>query len=236
MIAAAIVIACLWADPPSDPPPDPPDPPAPKLVGPPPADSPEPESEPEPTFDPAELEQALARLPAGPTLAEAQAAALAHAGLAPDPSTRWIRRARTSAVLPVVSVQYDRRFDRNWTLDQEVGEADSLRNDSGNQDVLRAKATWELDRLIFAPDELRAARAVLDLAEFRERLLVQVTRLYFERQRILLEREVAPPMDLESAIDLHVRLREVEGLLAGLTGIDFSRAQPRQHLGGGPSR
>jgi len=230
MIVAAIVSACLLAAPP-------PDPPAPELVGPPPAESTAPELPPS-SYDPAQLERALARLPAGPTLAEAQAAALAHAGLDPDPSARWLRRARTSAVLPVVSVQYDRRFDRNWTLDQAVGEADALRNDAGNQDVLRAKATWELDRLIFAPDELRAARAVLDLADFRERLLVEVTQLYFERERILLERELAPPTDLETAIALNVRLREVEGLLAGLTGLDFTQTTqaPRQHLGVEPRR
>ena len=91
-----------------------------------------------------------------------------------------------------------------------------------NQDVRRAKATWELDRLIFAPDELRAARAVLDVADVRERLLIEITRLYFERERLLLERELAPPADLEAAIESSIRLREVEGLLAGLTGLDFS--------------
>lgn len=205
-------------------------PPTPELVGPAPAPAPAPAEPAPPTFDPAALERALARLPAGPTLAQVQAAALARAGLDPDPSARWIRRARSAAAMPIVSVQYDRRFDRGWTLDQEVGQADALRNDSGNQDVLRAKATWELDRLIFDPDELRAARAVLDVAEFRERLLVEITQLYFERERILLERELAPPTDLATAIDLDVRLREVEGLLAGLTGLDFA-PPPRRDLG-----
>jgi hypothetical protein len=202
-------------------------------------------SEPDPPeFDPAELERALARLPAGPTLAEVQRAALAQAGIDPATAARWLRRSRTAAILPTVSVQYDRRFDRGWVLDQAVGDPDELRNDSGQQDVLKAKATWELDRLIFSPDELRAARAVLDVADFRERLLVEITQLYFERERILLERELAPPMDLEAAIDLSLRLREVEGLLAGLTGLDFSpeaaprrarrsRAHTRRDLGNG---
>lgn len=220
MIAA---IAVAWLGSATDP-----EPPPPRLVDPAPlapAASEPAASEPaasEPAFDAAELERALARLPAGPTLAEVQAAALAHAGIDPVAAARWLRRARTAAILPTVSVQYDRRFDRGWTLDQAVGDPDELRNDSGQQDVLRAKATWELDRLIFAPDELRAARAVLDVADFRERLLVEITQLYFERERILLERELAPPTDLEAAIDMSLRLREVEGLLAGLTGLDFS--------------
>jgi hypothetical protein len=210
MIALAVLLACFSADPPP-----------PELVQSVPTEPAPTEAAP-PSYDPVQLEQALARLPAGPTLAEVQAAALAHAGLTPDPSARWLRRARTAAALPIVSVQWDRRFDRGWSLDQAVGEADALQNDAGSQDVLRAKATWELDRLIFAPDELRAARAMLDLADVRERLLVEVTQLYFERERILLERELAPPVDLESAIALQVRLRELEGLLAGLTGLDFN--------------
>lgn len=229
-VLLAIVFAMLFA---------PPEPPAPELVGPPPpanADpgNDQPAANTQPGYDPVQLERALARLPSKPSLADVQAAALARAGLSPDPSAGWLRRARSASVLPTVSVQYDRRFDRNWTLDQEVGEADALRNDSGSQDVLRAKATWELDRLIFDPEELRAARAVLDLADFRERLLIEVTQLYFERERILLERELMPPTDIDAAIGSTVRLREIEGLLAGLTGLDFSPPPVRRDLGDAP--
>lgn len=208
-----------------------PGPPAPALPVEPALPDPEP---PAPIYDPVQLQEALTRLPPGPSLAELQDAALAEAGVDPHAAARWLRRARMAAALPTVSVQYDRRFDRKWTLAQEVGEADALRNDSGNQDVLRTKATWDLDRLIFTPEELRAARAVLDVADFRERLLVEITQLYFERERILLERELAPPTDLEAAIAIHVRLREIEGLLTGLTGLDFTppsntgpRSRPR---------
>ena len=199
-------------------------PPAPTL----PLDTPQvpaPESD-SPSYDPQRLQAALDRLPTSPSLAEARDAAIIRAGVDPSAAARWLRRSRRAAALPTVSVQYDRRFDRGWTLDQAVGEADALRNDAGNQDVLRVKATWELDRLVFSPDELRAARAALDVADFRERLLVEVTRLYFERERLLLERELAPPPDLESGIAASLRLREVEGLLEGLTGLDFSSAPP----------
>lgn len=224
MIAAVLILFWLGYAPAPEPPP-------PRLVGPLPADAePQPPaatqpSEPEPSepaFDPAQLEQALARLPPGPSLADVQRAALARAGVDPAAAARWLRRSRSAAVLPTLTVQYDRRFDRGWVLDQAVGDTDDLRSDSGQQDTLRTKATWHLDRLIFSPDELRAARTVLDIADFRERLLVEVTQLYFERERILLERELSPPADLDEAIDLALRLREVEGLLAGLTGLDFS--------------
>jgi len=166
----------------------------------------------------------MASLPPAPTLAEVQHAALAAANLDRLSTARWLRRARAAAAAPVVSVQYDHRLDRGWTLDREAGEADALRDDSGEQGTVRAKVVWELDRLIFNVDELRAARAMMDVAELRERVLVEVTRLYYERQRLLLERALAPPTDRAQALDIAVRVAEIEGLLAGLTGVEFSPA------------
>jgi hypothetical protein len=177
---------------------------------------------PPPHIDLTRVDAALARLPPGPSLRAVQDAALRRAGVDPHAAARWLRRARVAAALPTLSLQYDHRLDRGWVLDREVGEPDALRSDAGAQGVVRAKATWELDRLIFTPDELKATRAALDLADFRERLLVEVTSLYFERQRLLVERELAPPADLEAAIAAALRLREVEGLLAGLSGLEFT--------------
>jgi hypothetical protein len=209
-------------------PPTPPIPSAEPSAEPEPSTEPEPNTEPEPPapqIDMAQVDAAFARLPPGPSLRAVQDAALHHAGVDPRAGARWQRQARVAAALPTISVQYDHRLDQGWALDREVGEADALRNDAGNQSVIRAKATWSLDRLIFAPDELRAARAALDLADFRERVLVQVTQLYYERQRLLVEREIAPPTDLEAAITASLRLREVEALLVGLTGLEFGRGE-----------
>ena len=199
---------------------------APSSVGPVEPGEPTPEP-PSPTFDMAQLDAALARLPSAPSLRATQDAALRRANVDSAAAARWLRRARIAAALPTLSVQFDHRLDRGWVLDQEVGQADALRSDAGNQAVVRAKATWELDRLIYAPDELRAARAAIDTADLRERILVEVTALYFERQRLLLERELAPPADLDTAIAAALRLREVEGVLAGLTGLEFASTVAR---------
>jgi hypothetical protein len=227
----ALLLIAIAQAPVSGPPPEPappPEPPAPTI-----APLPDPPAGPpdDPQDDPgpdayAQIHAAIASLPPGPTLAEVQAAALARAGIDPRVSARWLARARRAAALPTVTVQYDRRFDRGWVLNEKVGDPDALRSDGGNQDTLRTKATWQLDRLVFSPEELRAARATLDVADFRERLLVEVTRLYFERERLLIERALASssgdPIDLGDALDLELRVREIEGLLTGLTGIGFS--------------
>ena len=88
---------------------------------------------------------------------------------------------------------------------------------------MQVRATWELDRLIFNVDELRAARAALDVADTRERLLVRVTQLYFERSQLLLEIASLPARDGHEAVGRHVRLAEIEAVLTGLTGLSFER-------------
>lgn len=172
--------------------------------------------------DPEALARAIQGLPRKPTLATVQRAAVRRARLDGGDVRRWLRRARAASLLPTLTTSYDLRLDRGWSLDREPGVPDALQNDLGNVTTLRLKATWELDRAVFDPDELRAARAALDLVDWRERVIIEVTQLYFERQRLLLQRELSPPTDMAAAIEVEVRLAEVEGILAGLTGIEDS--------------
>jgi hypothetical protein len=179
---------------------------------------------PAPVPDPALLARALAGLPARPSVAEVQDAALRRATLSPKTARGWLRRARAAAILPGITGEYGLRSDQGWQLDQAAGDGDELSQDLGAGRVVQLRATWDLDRLIFNADELRAARASLDLAELRERLLVRVTQLYFERQQLLLEIASLPARDGHEAIGRHVRLAEVEALLTGLTGLRLPRS------------
>jgi hypothetical protein len=185
------------------------------LLGPPPPPPPPP--------DPAVLARALAELPTRPSVGDVQTAALRRATLSPRTAQRWLRRARAAAVLPTVQAEVGVRNDQGWQLDQEAGDGDALSHDLGAGKLVQVRATWELDRLIFNADELRAARAALDLADTRERLLVRVTQLYFERAQLLLEIASLPARDGHEAIGRHVRLAEVEAVLTGLTGLSFAR-------------
>ena len=181
---------------------------------------------PAPVPDPALLARALAGLPTRPSVAEVQEAALLRATLSPRTAQRWLRRARAAAVLPEVTAEYSLRSDQGWQLDQAAGDGDELSHDLGAGRAVQVRASWDLGRLIFNPDELRAARAVLDLADVRERLLVRVTQLYFERQQLLLEIASLPARDGHEAIGRHVRLAEVEAVLTGITGLRFVPAGP----------
>lgn len=176
---------------------------------------------PVPAPDPAALSRAMEELPSRPTIAEVQDAALRRLAVGPATARRWIARARAAAILPSVQGEYDQRFDRDVQLDQAAGTADALSQDLGAGRGARVRAAWDLGRLIFNPDELRAARAALDAAAERERVLVLVTQLYFERQQLLLEIALLPARDGHEAIGRRVRAAEIEAVLVGLTGLRF---------------
>lgn len=169
-----------------------------------------------------ELRRALAQLPRRPSLGEVQRGALQRAQLDPRRTARWLKRVRAAAALPRLEAGYDYQLDGGWQLDREAGEADQLRSDVGQGRQLRVRVVWQLDRLIFHPDELRAARAALDFADWRQRVVIEVTRLYFERQRLLLERLTTHASEHGALADRELRILEIEGTLSALCGVKFS--------------
>lgn len=219
MNALALCLSLAFVGTPSQPPPPPP-PPSPTK----PSSAPEspsqrvhnpPDAEAEPSPGRHLTPEALLDATT-PTVEDLQDAALRHATVDPRTSRRWLVRARAAAALPSLRGELDIRRDQAWQLDQEAGDADALSQDSGAGQIIRFRVGWELDRLIFDPNELRAARAVVDMAMAREQVLVRVTQLYFERIQLLLDRATLGP---EGALAQEIRIREIEAILFGLSGL-----------------
>ena len=175
------------------------------------------------------LAQAMTRIHDRPTILATQQAAVARIQVSPATARKWLRRARAAAALPTVSAQVDLDHDRSVALDQEPGAADMLSNDLERTTGVRIRGTWNLDRLVFTVDELRAARAAQDMHAWRERLLLDVTRLYFTRKRALLALVLEPPASPAEHAEKLAAIEEMEATLRGLTGLSFARRwrQPR---------
>lgn len=192
---------------------------------PPPAEAPAAGHEPQrppPTRAPSTIERDLVGATT-PTIEELQEAALRRATVDPRTTRRWLARARAAAALPTVRGEIDVRRDQAWQLDQAAGTADELSQDAGAGQIYRVRVAWELDRLIFDPNELRAARAMVDMALAREQILVRVTQLYFERLQLLAELQESPG---EGDLARRLRIRELEALLHGLTGLHVRGPEP----------
>ena len=85
-----------------------------------------------------------------------------------------------------------------------------------------ARVTWDLARLIFSGDELAAQAQTIHMAEIRRDIEVTLTRLYFERRRLGLERLHSGPGERTPALRRELRLREIESELDALSGGAFS--------------
>jgi len=85
------------------------------------------------------------------------------------------------------------------------------------------RATWDLGRIVFNPDELGAEAAALRVADVRREIEATVIRLYFERRRLKAEALATDASDKVSRFRLDLRVQEIEAELDALTGGAFSR-------------
>jgi len=169
--------------------------------------------------EPRTLEDVLTSLAREPTVEQVQHRALEYAHLEPSRATSFLKRSRWSGMLPRVELAVERGLERDEDLDRAYEEMDELSVGTDDDIELRAVVRWDLDRLIFDPEELRASRQALDHARNRRELLRTVTRLYFELLEI---RAIAAigivESDMALRVERAVRASEIRSLLDGLTG------------------
>ena len=169
----------------------------------------------------------LARFAAEPTIREVQEAALRYTRANPKVVDSWRWRARTNAMLPELRTRVDGKLDRNKRTRIEIGAADIDNIDDNNSVRMEARATWDLDRLVFEPQELAIARETVRMSNLRDRVLDEVTRRYFERRRLQVDLELSPPTDLTDRVRKELRVQELTADLDSVTGSWFSKQLER---------
>jgi hypothetical protein len=170
-----------------------------------------------------------------------RAAASALALVEPDRARSLVNRARFAGWLPEVRARVDRRFARSESVDLGDSAGAPLAPvgiDSNNDVRYELRASWDLSRIVFNPDELGAQFQALRTAEARRELESLVIRLYFERRRLKAELSAAdatpmPPSGVPSSgMTLELRVGEIEAELDALTGGAFTRLSRRRDRDG----
>ena len=165
------------------------------------------------------------RFAAEPSVTEVQNAALEYAKANPERIDSWQARARANAALPQFRTQFD--YDINQDLrtrtNLDATDARVITEDDDRSYEIQVRAQWDLDRLVFEPQELAIARESVRLANLRDRVLDEVTRRYFERRRLQVDLELSPPTDLNDRIRKELRLQELSADIDALTGGWFSQ-------------
>ncbi|HXJ20279.1 MAG TPA: hypothetical protein VMT03_08600 [Polyangia bacterium] len=170
--------------------------------------------------------------PVGALRQAATALALAEPGRARS----MLVRARLAGWLPELRLLVERRFARTESVDLGgANDATALAPvgiDSNNDVRYQARATWDLSKVVFNPDELAVASQALRTADTRREIETLVIRLYFERRRLKLEGLSADDTDMPSGSRRELRIAEVEAELDALTGGAFTRLARRRPFEG----
>jgi hypothetical protein len=157
-------------------------------------------------------------------LERTRARAVALALVEPERARSLVSRAANAAWLPELRVRAERRVGRSESLDYKpTAASDALGLDSVDDVRYEVRATWDLPRLVFSPEELGAAQQASRIAEMRREIEAQVNRLYFERRRLL-----AAPAGQTPREDLstwQIRIEEIEADLDTLSAGGFTRCR-----------
>ena len=186
-----------------------------------------------------------------PDIVEVQQRAISHARLEADEISSWKKRARYQAFLPQLQLDYERRLralvDININESVYVGssgvvvgpdEGDVSYNDDDYQNF-SVKAVWSFNETIFNPDMLNVSAEARRLSRERQYILSEVTKSYYERERIQkeidqLERMLKVEKDnqkIKFKIEMkEIALKEAAAELDGLTGGWFSQACEGEEL------
>jgi hypothetical protein len=145
-------------------------------------------------------------------------AALRTAGLGDDNRLdSAAARARSSAALPELRLRAVRTLGETGRVSLSEDDPSRYVASGAATNVLEARVTFRLDRLLFADEEITVERARLDRSELRARIAAKVLQALFEWQKAyaLLQDPALPSEDRFSAL-----LREAESgaILDMMTG------------------
>lgn len=133
-----------------------------------------------------------------------------------------VRRARLSGLLPTLRAS-SRRGLRQDLSSSSSSEVERLAAAVADDLSFEAALSFELSRLLFAPEEVRLLSVERWLAGDQRRLIEEAIRLYFQRRKLVLERERALAPDAE----LEIAIAELEALLDALTDGAFTKQLAR---------
>jgi hypothetical protein len=161
-----------------------------------------------------------------PTIGEVREAAIQYAEVQPEKILKWRKAAAARAWLPDLKVVYGKGTD--WqsstyfysTSSQKYTDDDIT---EGKDRAWSISLNWELGDLIWNSAQTSIDTRSRLVVQLRDDVLSEVTRIYFERRRLMVEMRMSPPADTADKIEKELRLQELTAGLDAMTGSFFSK-------------
>lgn len=166
----------------------------------------------------------LKRFAREPSVTAVQEHAIRYAEVHPDKIAAWRRAAARKALLPSVSIGWDR--DTNQTVDLDrggTGDPDHfIIGPEENSMDWSVRIGWDLGDLIWNDDQTSIDTRSKLMAELRDDVLNEVTHAYFERRRLQAETVLLPGREVGTRLERELRTQELTAQIDALTGGWFS--------------
>ncbi len=159
----------------------------------------------------------------GPTVRDVVRMAL-KAARHTDPSRveRLVQRARLAGLMPTLKVGAERGLKQDLSSSSS-SEAERLAAAVADDFSFDASLTFDLPRLVFAPEEVRLLSVQRWLAGDQRKLVEEVVHLYFKRRKLI----EAPPVAGDEASERALAIAEIEAVLDAITEGAYGRALAR---------
>lgn len=175
--------------------------------------------------DLAKLRKIKKKLEQEPSIDEVQKAALQFYGIERGTISGYGKAAKSKALAPKVTVQYRKnkidtsidKFDFVQLPDEVAGRDDI----AGDVDEFVVGGTWNLPKLVYNPEVLELA----SLRKLRERVLKEVTRLYYLRRRLKIGFMLNPPEDASTRARKQIRIDQTTAMINAITNGVFEGNQ-----------
>ena len=181
----------------------------------------------------------LAEFDAEPTIQQVQSWSNDYADMHPGQVDKWLRASKNFAALPELTLEYE--LKDGWGQDFFYLNADGVALTSPDEDPLpiledadrdqdskyKVRAKWNLNEIVMSSERIRVINEAQDIVKLRDKLLTEVTKLYFERRRLQVEMLLRPKSDTLGQVKDQLRLMEMTANIDALTGGAFSAALNR---------
>jgi len=181
------------------------------------------------------VDQVMAEFADEPTVQQVQGWAARYARVQPGEVEGWLSASRSFALLPELRVEY--RLKDGWGQGFQYYPVDGFidtpndqvfdikdKADRSQDRQITLRATWDLDKLVMSSERIRVINEAQDVVKLRDKVLTEVTRMYFERRRLQVDMLLQPKSDVYSVAKDQLKLMELTANLDALTGGTFSKA------------
>ena len=159
-----------------------------------------------------------------PTIQEVHQAAIRYAEVMPGKIRGWRTGAMWRNWLPKFTVGLDR--SRNQTIASATSSGKTTFSVGPEDESYKVGFgfTWDFANLVWNPDQISIDTRSRLMVQLRQDILEEVTRLYFERKRLLAEFQGNPTADPVLLHERRLRVEESTAQLDALTGGWFSKS------------